>query len=76
MAQLRDDCFAPGEGLMPMDDALAILAERIVPVVAEEQAPLRAARGRILAEDVVAAEDVPRHDNSAVDGYAFSFADL
>ena len=76
MPQLSDDCFAPGEGLMPIDDALAILAARIVPVVEEEQAPLRAARGRILAKDIAASENVPRHDNSAVDGYAFAHADL
>ena len=76
MPQLSDDCFAPGEGLMPIDEALAILAERIVPVVEEEQVRLRVARGRTLAEDIVAPENVPRHDNSAVDGFAFAFADL
>lgn len=76
MAQLSDDCFASGEALMPIDEALAILAERIVPVVEAESARLREARGRILAEDVVATENVPRHDNSAVDGYAFLLSDL
>ncbi len=76
MAQLSDDCFVPGEGLMPMDEALAILAERIVPIVETEHVPLRMARGRTLAKDIAAAENVPRHDNSAVDGYAFAFTDL
>jgi molybdopterin molybdotransferase len=76
VAQLSDDCFVPSEGLMPMDEALAILAERIVPIVETEQVPLRMARGRTLAKDIAAAENVPRHDNSAVDGYAIAFTDL
>ena len=76
MAQLSDDCFAPGEGLMPMHDALAMLSERIAPVVDREAVPLRSAGGRVLAEDIVATADVPPHDNSAVDGYAFAFAGL
>ncbi len=76
MAQLSDDCFAPGEGLMPMRDALAMLSERIAPVVDSEAVPLRSAGGRVLAQDIVATADVPPYNNSAVDGYAFAFADL
>jgi molybdopterin molybdotransferase len=41
-----------------------------------ERAALRAALGRTLAEDLVAAEDLPRWDNSAMDGYAVRSADL
>jgi molybdopterin molybdotransferase len=37
---------------------------------------LSAARGRILAEPVIAPMSVPPHDNSAVDGYAVNFDDL
>ena len=76
MAQLSDDCFAHGGELMPLDEALAMLAERIVPVAEVVRVPLTEAVGRILAEDVVAAVDVPPHDNSAVDGYAVFFDDL
>ena len=76
MAQLKDDCFAFDGGLMPVDDALAILAGRIACVVGTEQVPLRQALGRILAEDVAAPRAVPPHDNSAVDGYAVYHADL
>src|SRR5688500_2747198 len=76
MAQLSDDCFAFGGELMRADVALKILGERIVTVTEEATAPLTAARGRILAADIVAARSVPPHDNAAVDGYAVFFDDL
>ena len=38
--------------------------------------PLAAARGRVLAADVIAPLDLPPFDNSAVDGYAVRHADL
>ncbi|MCM0020732.1 MAG: molybdopterin molybdotransferase MoeA [Tagaea sp.] len=76
MAQLSDDCFAFGGALMRADEALRVLAARIVPVAGIETAPLRALRGRILAGDIVAPRSVPPHDNAAVDGYAVHHADL
>ena len=53
MAQLSDDCFAFGGALLTVDAALAQIEQRVVPVVETEMAPLEAARGRILARDVV-----------------------
>jgi molybdopterin molybdotransferase len=76
MAQLSEDCFAFGGVLLGVDAALALIQERIAPVVSEEEAPLAEACGRILARDLVAAVDVPPHPNSAVDGYAVAHADL
>jgi len=76
MAQLSDDCFAHGGALMPLDDALALLDGKLQPVCDPESVPLARAGGRLLAEDIVAAVDVPPHDNSAVDGYAVFFEDL
>ena len=76
MAQLSDDCFAFGGALMPLQDALALLEERLSVVADVETAPLRGALGRILAEDIRAGRSVPPHDNSAVDGYAVRFAEL
>ncbi|MFZ2004563.1 MAG: molybdopterin molybdenumtransferase MoeA, partial [Stellaceae bacterium] len=70
MAQLSDDCFAFGGTLLGVDAALALIAERVVPVVGEETVPLAEATGRILAHDLVAGMDLPPHANSAVDGYA------
>jgi molybdopterin molybdotransferase len=46
MAQLSDDCFAFGGELMRADEAIGILAAR---VVAPETVALTAARGCILA---------------------------
>ena len=76
MAQLSDDCFAQGGRLMRVEEALDLLARSVVRVTGSEPAPLAAALGRILAEDVVSPHDVPPHDNSAVDGYAVFFDDL
>lgn len=76
MAQLSDDCFAHGGALMPLDEALAMLVERVGPVADVAPLPLVETGGRLLAEDVTAAVSVPPHDNSAVDGYAVFFDDL
>jgi molybdopterin molybdotransferase len=76
MAQLSNDCFAFGGALMPIDEATALIAERLSPVAAVETVPLIGADGRILVEDVTAPIDLPPFDNSAVDGYAVRFADL
>ncbi|MCZ6765196.1 MAG: molybdopterin molybdotransferase MoeA [Alphaproteobacteria bacterium] len=76
MPQLSDDCFAFGGRLMTTAEALDRIAEVVTPVTGTEDLGLRAACGRILAEDVIAGLDVPGHDNSAVDGYAVYFADL
>ena len=76
MAQLSDDCFAFGNTLLGVDAALALIAERVHPVVEAETVPLARACGRVLARDLVAARDVPPHANSAVDGFAVAHADL
>jgi molybdopterin molybdotransferase len=55
--------------VLSIDQARAkILAA--VPVPATEEVALAAAHGRILAEDVAAAHDVPPFANSAMDGFA------
>jgi molybdopterin molybdotransferase len=76
MAQLTDDCFAFSGPLLPIDDMERLIAERIVPRPEHETVPLNAARGRVLAADVVSPVNVPPFDNSAVDGYAVRAADL
>ena len=76
MAQLKDDCFAFSDALVPVTEALAGLSARVQCVVGQEQVPLREGLGRILAEDISAPRSVPPHDNSAVDGYAVYFEDL
>ncbi len=76
MAQLSDDCFAFGGALLSVDEALARIEARVVPVVETQTVRLADARGRILAHDLDAGMDLPPHANSAVDGYAVAHADL
>jgi molybdopterin molybdotransferase len=76
MAQLSDDCFAFGGVLMAVEEAQALIAERIPLPDAQETVPLAMARGRILARDVVAPLPLPPFFNAAVDGWAFRHADL
>ena len=76
MAQLSDDCFAFSGPLLPIADMERMIAERVRPVSESEGVPLAAARGRVLAGDIVAPLDLPPFDNSAVDGYAVRHRDL
>jgi molybdopterin molybdotransferase len=59
-----------------VDKARAAIRTCLAPVQETERLPVRAALGRVLAEDIVPAIDVPGHDNTAMDGYAVRFADL
>ncbi|GAA0245323.1 Molybdopterin molybdenumtransferase [Methylorubrum aminovorans] len=76
MAQLTDDCFAFGGKLMRVEEALASIAEPFPVIAGTESVPLGLADGRIAAEDVFAAHDLPPFANTAVDGYAVRFSDL
>jgi len=76
VAQLTDDCFAFGGELMSLDEAVALAGARVRAVEGALAVPLLDADGRVLAEDVTAPRDLPPFDNSAVDGYAVSHADL
>ncbi len=67
----------PGRGpLISADDALARLLAAVVPLVRAENVSTPEAWGRVLAQDVVSAVNVPPEDNSAMDGYAIRLADL
>jgi molybdopterin molybdotransferase len=61
---------------MPVAKAREVIARFLQPVTATERLSVRAALGRVLAEDVISLLNVPAHDNSAMDGYAVRFADL
>jgi molybdopterin molybdotransferase len=61
---------------MPVDQARRLISRFLAPVVGIERVAVRAALGRVLAEDVISPVDVPAHDNSAMDGYAVRHADL
>jgi molybdopterin molybdotransferase len=53
------------------DQVLDFLSRLVAPVQEQLELPLMEAFGRVLAQDVVSPFDVPPHDNSAMDGYAF-----
>ncbi|MEM5435319.1 molybdopterin molybdotransferase MoeA [Paraburkholderia diazotrophica] len=57
---------------LPVSAAQAIVREWATPVTTIERVPLHEALNRVLAQDIVSPIDVPAHDNSAMDGYAFS----
>jgi len=76
MAQLTDDCFAFSGPLLPVAEMERMIIERISPVAKAEEVTLVAARGRVLARDILSPLDLPPFDNSAVDGYAVRHADL
>ncbi|MBZ0092709.1 MAG: molybdopterin molybdenumtransferase MoeA, partial [Sulfuricellaceae bacterium] len=61
---------------MTADEALAWLLDRARSVAESEEAATQQALGRVLAEALVSAVDVPPLDNSAMDGYAIATAGL
>ena len=60
--------------LLTMEEALALVLERVRPLPAE-RVPLAEAAGRVLAEEVRAAVDLPPFRSSAMDGFAVHAAD-
>ena len=74
--KLLDDCFAHDRKRLRHAEALAILKERVRPVVGVERVALGDAAGRILATAAVAPRPVPAHTNAAVDGYSFAASRL
>ncbi|MEO8015481.1 MAG: molybdopterin molybdotransferase MoeA, partial [Polaromonas sp.] len=56
---------------MTADGVRDFLARLVTPVQETIELPLFEALGRVLAADVVSPFDVPPHDNSAMDGFAF-----
>lgn len=61
---------------LPVDVARTRILDSVAIVRGHERVALRAALGRILAEDVRSPIDVPQGTNSAMDGYALSGSDL
>ena len=61
--------------LLDFDIAQSRLAQAGKLPQSTETCLLRAARGRVLAETIMAQHDLPPADNSAMDGYAIRYAD-
>lgn len=56
------------------EEARSLILSSVAPL-GRERVPIVAAAGRVLAEDIRAPWDIPRWDNSAMDGYAVRSAD-
>jgi molybdopterin molybdotransferase len=59
-----------------VDKAIEAIRACLSPVAATERIQIRQGLGRVLAQDIVPAINVPAHDNSAMDGYAVRYSDL
>ncbi len=57
---------------LPAHTVNAFLSRMVAAVDTTETLPLMQCLGRVLAQDVISPIDVPAHDNSAMDGYAFA----
>lgn len=76
MKKLADDCFIHDRDRMRHDDAVALLSERLSPIVGQADVDIGSAQLRIAAEPVLAPRAIPAFDNAAVDGFAFAFDDF
>ena len=72
LAQIAAELQGYDPQALPADDVLRFLAKLVTPVQDQCAVPLFEALGRVLAADVISPFDVPPHDNSAMDGYAFA----
>jgi molybdopterin molybdotransferase len=69
-------CCDSGTVLMPVAQARARLLRETAPVAGTETLTLAKAAGRIAAAPALAATALPRFDQSAMDGYGLTAADL
>ena len=69
-----DCCATPG--LMPFEQALETMLAGITPITEVERTTLTESLGRVLSTDITSPINVPPHNNSAMDGYAFAHASL
>ncbi len=76
IAQIAAELQGYDPQALSASDVLQFLSKLVEPVQDTVELPLFNALGRVLAADVVSPFDVPPHDNSAMDGYAFDGARL
>jgi len=71
---MSDCCSAPG--LLPFEQALKKMLAQVPSVTGTLIIPIEEALHYVLAENVISPINVPPHDNSAMDGYAFAIDSL
>lgn len=72
MAELGPSPLMAGDLNLSVAEAREAIIAALRPIEGREPVALLQALGRVLAEDVLSPIDVPAHDNSAMDGYAFA----
>jgi molybdopterin molybdotransferase len=60
---------------MSVAQARQFIQQFLSPVIETENLATMQALGRVLAADIISPGNVPNHNNSAMDGYAFKFAE-
>jgi molybdopterin molybdotransferase len=60
---------------MSVSQAKAFIQQFLSPVEATETITIRESLGRVLSKDIISPCNVPNHDNSAMDGFAYKFED-
>jgi len=65
-----------GSRRLTLHAALATALQTISPLCETDTVPLAEADGRVLAAELLARRDSPPHDNSAMDGFTLTLADL
>jgi molybdopterin molybdotransferase len=76
MSELGPSPLAAGDRNLSVAEARAAIHAALRPIEGDERVSLTQALGRVLAADVISPIDVPAHDNSAMDGFAFDGAAL
>ncbi len=71
LAEIADALLGYDPDALAASSVNAFLADMVPLATQTEALPLMRALGRVLAQDIVSPIDVPPHDNSAMDGYAF-----
>ncbi|MEW6994066.1 molybdopterin molybdotransferase MoeA [Colwelliaceae bacterium MEBiC 14330] len=71
---MSDCCSAPG--LLPFEQALSNMLSQVPSITETVTLPIEQALGYVLAQDIASPVNVPPHDNSAMDGYAFAIESL
>ena len=60
---------------MSVEQARAFIAQFLQPVTETESLPLMQSLGRVLASNIISPCNVPNHNNSAMDGFAFKYSE-
>jgi len=71
IAQIAAELQGYDPQALPAKEVLDFLQRLVTPVTESTELPLFDALGKVLSADVISPMDVPPHDNSAMDGYAF-----